>query len=213
MSTVVELRKEAKEKGLKGYSKMKKAELIELLKEGEKKGEKKDLKIQVRPANFDGQKVYVELNSFGDNPIVIEVIDNKIYFIGEVIDKKLNEYKNKKIVRSGIKFFDKKGASIKELNDIQTKSVKKPRMKRIKDIVMRKEDEGGERTIFINKYLDVPFVYQILNGEVYIVGEAQERDYGGFDVIKDYKKKVPSNVRFYNPRGKPIEKLNELMES
>lgn len=130
MSTVVELRKEAKEKGLKGYSKMKKAELIELLKEGEKN---------------------------------------------------------------------------------TTKPVKKKRMKKIKDIVMTKEDEGRERTLFINQYLDAPFVYQILNGEVYIVGEAQEREYGGFDVIKDYKKKVPSNVRFYNPRGKPVEKLNKLL--
>ena len=52
MSTVVELRKVAKENGLKGYSKMKKDELIELLK-GVKKEEKAPIKKSRMTKNKD----------------------------------------------------------------------------------------------------------------------------------------------------------------
>jgi hypothetical protein len=85
---------------------------------------------------------------------------------------------------------------------------KKPKMKRLTDIVKKKYDG---RVYYANRFLDYVDAYGIVDGKVMKIGEVG--DYNSLDLF-DTPKSIPSNVRFYddNSPEKPIKILNDLMD-
>jgi hypothetical protein len=87
---------------------------------------------------------------------------------------------------------------------------KAPRNRLIKDIVRKRESEGGERLLYVNRFFDYPQAYDIIDGKTMEVGKVKEEDYGMMS-FTPYKnpKRVPINYKFYNRDGKLIKSLND----
>ena len=85
---------------------------------------------------------------------------------------------------------------------------KKPKKKRVKDIVKRKFDG---KVYYANRFLDYVDAYGVKNGKVMMIGTVG--DYNSLDLF-DEPKSIPKNVRFYNDDipNKPIKFLNDLQE-
>jgi hypothetical protein len=85
---------------------------------------------------------------------------------------------------------------------------KKPRAKRVKDIVKKKYDG---REYYVNRFLDYEDAYGVVNGKVMIIGTIG--DHHSLDLF-DEPKSVDKKVRFYNDDipNKPIKLLNDLQE-
>jgi len=98
-------------------------------------------------------------------------------------------------------------------NNTETKMEKLTRNKRIKDIVRRKQSEGDERRLYVNKYFNKPEAYDIEDGKVMLVGKVIDSDWDMMDFEPlAAPTPVPSNYRFFNTNGKPIAVLNDLMD-
>lgn len=94
------------------------------------------------------------------------------------------------------------------------KKVPTSRIKKVIDIVRAKQAEGDEIFYYVNRFLDKPEAYDIINGKVMIIGKVTEGDYGINDLnLFKTPKAVAPNVRFYNKDNKPITKLNDLQEN